>query len=153
MNKRASEPAITMIASVLVLIIVFMVYSFFFVFQTSREIEVIEQIEQKGNIALLNFVKLNNNLILNSVKNSDYTELKQEFEKLYYLGECVNLQINREILRKDDCRFEKTSSIKGEAPRQASFNKDVLSDRTEFQIQIPDYNNQAVDITLKIKNE
>ncbi|MBS3150702.1 hypothetical protein J4425_02780 [Candidatus Woesearchaeota archaeon] len=152
MNKKAESP-ITIISSVLVLIVVFMVYYFFFILQGANQIELNEQVEQRGDIVLINFVKLNYNLILSSEKSGDYSDLENEFGKLYYLGDCVNLEINQEILRKDGCMFEESYAVRGETPRSTNFNWDVLADRNSFQIQIPGYNNQIISIILKIKNE
>ena len=77
MNKKAESP-ITIISSVLVLIVVFMVYYFFFILQGANQIELNEQVEQRGDIVLINFVKLNYNLILSSEKSGDYSDLENE---------------------------------------------------------------------------
>ena len=151
--KKGSESALTMIASVLLLIVVFMVYYFFFILSSPNVIEINENIEHGENIALINFVRLNYNLILNSTRNNDYAELEKEFAKLHYLGDCVNLDINRDVLRKNGCLVEERYAVRGEAPSQATFNRDVLAEREEFIIQIPDYDNQIIEIKLRIKDE
>jgi hypothetical protein len=151
--KKGSESALTIITSVLLLIVVFMVYYFFFILSGPNIIEIKENIEHGENIALINFVRINYDLILNSTKTNDYALLEKEFTRLYYLGDCVNLEINQEVLRKDDCISEERYGTREDAPNQAAFNKDVLAKREEFTMQMPNYDNKIIKIRLRIKNE
>jgi len=142
--KKGQETGLTILISVIVLMLIILQYFIFFVFFP----EIIspkfqQETESEIDLELLTFTRSNSNLIIISIKNNDYNELEDEIKKLYSIGDCVNLQINKKLFREKDCENQPGGQL-GISPT-INYKKSTIN--------IPDYNNNKINITLKIKNE
>ena len=111
--------------------------SYFFLFalimeKGKLEIKVPAEIESELDISLINFVKINSDLIVKSVKSNDYTLLEKEVNKWGFDG-CWELSINTNKFNKKEC---------------------TLKEFSEIHMNIPDYKGNNIKIILKgNKNE
>ena len=141
--KKGQETGLSIMVSVIVLLIIITQYFVFFVFFPNKTIkpDSTQYIGSEINMELITFTKLNSDLIIKSINNNNYLELEKEMEKLYLLGDCVNLKINKKLFRKEDCDNKPGGQL-GVSP---------IINYQESITQIPNYNNIPINITLKMK--
>ena len=129
--KKGQETGLSIMVSLIVLIIIITQYFIFFVFFPDKIIQPDSEqyIGSEIDLDLISFTKLNSDLIVKSVNNNDYTELKKEINKLK-IDECFEIKINEE-----------------------EFNNCKIKDPDTTIMNIPNYNNNPIRITLNINKK
>jgi len=153
--RKGEGTGLAMIISIIVILIILTQYFILIILFPSKTInaDIRDYVGSEEDIEFISFVELNSDLIIKSKNSNDYTELEKEMVVLYHLGDCINVEINKKIFKKDGCIFEEMYALREEAPNQAAFNRDALAKREQITMHIPDYNNNQVEVILKIKNE
>ena len=154
--RKGEGTGLAMIISVIVLIIILTQYFILIILFPSKTInaDIRDYVGSEEDIEFISFVELNSDLIIKSKNSNDYTELEEKMKGIYSLGDCINLQIDEKILKENGCTFEMQEYSTG-GPLGVSAEEIIESRATRKQIamNIPDYGNNEVKITLKIKNE
>ena len=141
--KKGEGTGLSIIISLIVIIIIITQYFIFFVIFPSETIELDSKqyIGSEIDLELITFTKLNSDLIIKSVNNNDYDELEKEITKLYLLGDCVNLKINNKLFRIEDCENRPGGQLGISSP--INYQESIMN--------LPNYNNNPINIILKIK--
>lgn len=131
--KKGEGEGLTIIISVIILMIIITQYFIFFVLFPNKEIKIDSEqyTGSEPDLDLITFVKLNSDLMVKSVKNDDYKGLEKEINKLDF-DNCWELKINEKTFNKNNCNINN--------PETAIIN-------------IPDYNNNQIKITLNVNKK
>ncbi len=126
---KKGEAGLTMLISVIIIIIILTQYLIFFVFFPNRNIIANEYKTSENDLLLINFVKMNSNLIVKSVKNNDFKDIEKSIQEIK-VSECFEIKINE----------EKFSNCHIKNPEMSI-------------ITIPDYNNNPIKITMFVEKK
>ena len=109
-----------------------MQYFIFSVFFPHKSVQSDAYFGSEIDLDLINFVKLNSDSIVKSVKDNDYNDLSKEINKLYFNNRCWELKINDKVFNIYNCGIYK--------PEAAT-------------VSIPDYNNNNIIIILNVNKK
>lgn len=121
---KKGESGLTMLISIIVIIIILIQYLIFFVFFPSRTITVNEYKAPGEDLLLINFARLNSDLIVKSVNEGSYVNLEKEIQSIN-IKKCFEIKIKEKAFSNCDIKNPEMSII-----------------------NIPDYSNNQIKITL-----
>jgi len=121
---KKGESGLTMLISVIVIMIILIQYLIFFVFFPNKTITVSEYKPSESDLLLINFARLNSDLIVQSVKEDNYVELEKIIQNIN-IKKCFEIKIKEKVF--SNCGIKN--------PEMSIIN-------------IPDYNNNQIRITL-----
>lgn len=121
---KKGESGLTMLISVIVIIIILIQYLIFFVFFPHRTIITDEYEFYETDLTLINFARLNSDLIVRSVKEDNYEELEKGIQNIN-IKKCLEIKIKEKIFGTCDVKNPEISLI-----------------------TIPDYGNNQIKVTL-----
>ena len=126
--RRGASTGLVLIVSIIVIILIITQYFIFFVIlpKKSIQVDIKEYLEKEMNLPLITFVKLNSDLIVRSVKNNNYIELENEIKKINF-GDCWEIKVQNKVFNNCNVKKPEISTI-----------------------IIPDYNNNPIEIELKV---
>lgn len=135
---KRGEAGLTMLISVIVIIIILTQYLIFFVFLPNRNIISSQYIGSESDLLLINFVKLNSDLIVKSVRTNNYMVI-EEVIKGIKTNKCIEININDRMF----------SNCNGEIKtREMSIISTPDIDLEKTEMTIPDHDNNQIKITL-----
>src|SRR3989344_5251993 len=114
--RKGEGTGLAMIISIIVILIILTQYFILIILFPSKTInaDIRDYVGSEEDIEFISFVELNSDLIIKSKNSNDYTELEKEMVVLYHLGDCINVEINKKILKKDGCIFEEMYALREE---------------------------------------
>jgi len=121
---KKGEAGLTMLISVIVIIIILTQYLIFFVFFPSRKTVTNEYQISENDLLLINFARINSDLIVRSVDKNEYKDIENVVKNID-ADECFEIKIKERTFKNCDAKNPEMTIM-----------------------TIPDYNNNQIEITL-----
>ena len=130
--RKGDGSGLMMIISVIVLMIILVQYFIFSMIFPHRSVQSDLYFGSGIDFDLINFVGLNSDLIVKSVKNDNYDDLSIKMKKMDFNGRCWQLKINDEVFNMYSCDMHEHEAA---------------------ETSIPDYSNNDIKIILRVNKK
>ena len=130
--RKGDGSGLMMIISVIVLMIILVQYFIFSMIFPHKSVQSDLYFGSGIDFDLINFVELNSDLIVKSVKNDNYDDLSIKMKKMDFNGRCWQLKINDEVFNIYICS---------------------MNEHEAAETSIPDYSNNDIKIILRVNKK